>query len=66
MGEIARAKVPRSRLFLQLGFILDTVPEQDRERWKKDFLPAPARILYALVGKRQYEKHRRLVYGDAA
>jgi hemerythrin-like domain-containing protein len=66
LGELGRTKVPRDRLFIQLGFILASMPEAERERWKRDFLPGPARLLYALVGKRQYEKHRRLVYGEAA
>lgn len=66
MGELARAKVPRERLFIQLGFILASIPEAEREKWKKDFLPVPARVLYALVGRRQYEKYRARVYGTAA
>lgn len=66
LGEAGRASIPRDRLFVQLGFVLDVVPEAERAQWKREFLPLPARVLYALVGKRQYEKHRRLVYGDLA
>lgn len=66
LAEAGRATVPKNRLFIQLGFILDSIPEQDRDRWMRDFLPLPARLLYTLMGRRQYEKHRKLVYGDLA
>ena len=66
IGEAGRAAVPRDRLFIQLGFILASLPDDQREKWKKEFLPAPARAMYALFGRRQYEKHRALVYGTAA
>jgi hypothetical protein len=66
MGELARAKVPSDRLAVHLGFLLASMPEAERDRWKKDFLPASARLAYDLVGRHQYEKQRKLVYGDAA
>ncbi|WP_052762212.1 hypothetical protein [Jiangella alkaliphila] len=66
MSEAGRASVPRDRLFIQLGFLLDAIPEGERARWMREFLPLPARVLYQADGRRQYEKHRRLVYGDLA
>ena len=66
MGEVARAKASGDRLFIQLGFLLASMPAADRDRWKKDFLPGSARLAYDLVGRLQFEKHRKLVYGDAA
>jgi hypothetical protein len=62
-GELALAKVPSDRLALYLGFLLASMPDGERDRWKKDFLPAQARLAYDVVGRRQYEKHRKLVYG---
>jgi hypothetical protein len=66
MGQSALAKVPGDRLFVYLGFLLASMPAADRDRWKKDFLPAQARVAYELVGRHQYERHRKLVYGAAA
>jgi hypothetical protein len=66
LGEEGRASVPKDRMFIQLGFILASLPTDRREKWKKEFLPLPARLMYALVGRRQYEQHRAKVYGTAA
>ncbi|MEO8093764.1 MAG: hemerythrin domain-containing protein, partial [Pseudolysinimonas sp.] len=66
IGGAARAAVPRDKQFVQLGFILASMPPEQREKWRKEFLPGPVRLLYNLVGKRQYEKHRALVYGNDA
>ena len=66
IGEMGRAGTPRDKQFVQLGFILDSMPEAEREAWRKQNLPGPVWLLYKLIGKRQYEKHRALVYGTAA
>ncbi len=66
MAELARTKVPGDRLSIYLGFLLSSMPEAERERWKKDFLPASSRLAYELVGRHQYEKQRKLVYGGDA
>lgn len=63
LGEAGRASVRRDRMFVQLGFILDSMPDADREKWRREFLPGPVRLLYALIGRRQYRKHRARVYG---
>lgn len=63
IGEMGRAGTPRDKQFVQLGFILDSMPEAERQTWRKENLPGPVWLLYRLFGKRQYEKHRALVYG---
>jgi hemerythrin-like domain-containing protein len=63
LGEHSRASVPKEMQFIQLGFILDSMAEADRAVWFKKNLPAPIRLLYNLVGKKQYEKYRSTVYG---
>lgn len=65
LGEHARAEIPRDQMFIQLGYILDSLPEDERDRWSKEFLPVPARIAWGLVGKRQFEKHRAELLGTA-
>ena len=42
------------------------MPVAERAAWRKENLPGPVWLLYKLIGKRQYEKHRALVYGPAA
>jgi len=65
IGEMGRSGTPRNQQFVQLGFILDSMPAGEREAWRKENLPGPVWLLYKLFGKRQYEKHRALVYGTA-
>lgn len=66
IGEMGRAGTPRDKQFVQLGFILDSMPDAEREAWRKENLPGPVWLIYKLIGKRQYDKHRALVYGSAA
>jgi hypothetical protein len=66
IGEMGRAGTPRDRQFVQLGFILESMPDAERETWRKKNLPGPVWLLYKLIGKRQYEKHRALVYDTAS
>lgn len=55
VGEAGLAAVPKSRLLVQLGYILeDQTPEERREFMTR--VPAPARLLFKLVGRRKYEK----------
>ena len=63
LGEHGRAAIPRNRMFIQLGFILDSMPPDVARRFFAEALPAPARVLYRLIGRRQYLAHRRKVYG---
>lgn len=67
LGERGRAGIPRDRQLIQLGFILESFdsPEERRE-WVKANLPIPVRLLMNVVGRRQYESHKRKVYGITA
>jgi hemerythrin HHE cation binding domain-containing protein len=62
LGERGRASIPKDRLLIQLGWILDGLdPEQ-----RKEFLasmPVPARLAWRLLGRRKFEKERRRIYG---
>jgi hemerythrin-like domain-containing protein len=66
LGEHGRAAIPKNRMFIQLGFILDSMPPEAARRFLDEALPAPARVLYRLIGRRQYLAHRRKVYGAFA
>ena len=63
LHEHGMASVPKDRLFLQLGWILEVVPADERAGWLRTNLPAPARVLWRLVGRRQFAAHRARVYG---
>lgn len=65
LHERGMAAVPRERLLLQLGWILEVVPAEERAGWLRTNLPAPARLLWRLVGRRRFAAHRALVYGTA-
>lgn len=63
MGEHARSgmqesrkELPRDMMAIQLGLMLATVPPDERPAWTKANLPAPVRLLYALLLKRRYER----------
>lgn len=63
LHEHGMASVPRSRLLIQLGWILDAVPPAERPGWLRTNLPAPARLLWHTVGRRRFAAHRARVYG---
>jgi hypothetical protein len=57
------AAIPRSRMFLQLGWLIDAMPPSERDGWLRTNLPAPVRLLWRTVGRRQFAAHRARVYG---
>jgi hemerythrin-like domain-containing protein len=66
LGEHGRASVPRDRQFIQLGMMLDAFDDPtERQAWMRANLPVPARVLFSLVGRRQFEAYRAKVYGLA-
>jgi hypothetical protein len=66
LGEHGRKSIPKNRQFIQLGYILDSMSPEDARAWAKENLPAPVRLLYRLIGKRQYDAEMRAVRGSAA
>lgn len=63
LGERGRASIPKDRLLIQLGWILEGVgPEERREFLAR--LPLPARLAWRLLGRRRFEQERRRIYGN--
>lgn len=62
LGERGRAGIPKDRLLVFLGFLLQAnTPEHGR-----DFLgrmPPPARLAWAVLGRRSFRKEYRRIYG---
>ena len=59
-----RKELPRDALSLQLGFLLASVPEAERDEWYRTNVPAPVRLLYQLLMKRRYENAMKELYPD--
>ncbi|QDO88727.1 hemerythrin domain-containing protein [Ornithinimicrobium ciconiae] len=58
-----RKATPRGQTFPMLGQILAAQPDGG-DQWLRKHLPAPVRLIWRLVGKRQYTAHRNeLVHG---
>jgi iron-sulfur cluster repair protein YtfE (RIC family) len=62
LGERGRASIPKDRLLIQLGWILDCIPALDRREFLRS-MPLPARILWPLIGRRSFAAEKRKVYG---
>lgn len=62
-GAHGRKSTPKGKTFPMLGGILAAQPDGGTE-WLAKNLPAPVRLVWKVLGRRQYEAHRRaLVQG---
>ncbi|MFJ3171952.1 hemerythrin domain-containing protein [Streptomyces roseus] len=62
VGERGLAETPRNRLMIALGAILeDSSPEERQEFMAR--LPVPARVLWRLLGQRQYRRETDRIRG---
>ena len=59
-----RKEWSRDVMSLQLGFLLASVPEDEREEWYRKNVPVPIRVLYLLLMKRRYENAMYELYPD--
>jgi iron-sulfur cluster repair protein YtfE (RIC family) len=62
LGERGRAGIPKDRLLIQLGWILDGLSDADRREFLKG-MPVPARVLWRLIGRRRFAAEKARVYG---
>jgi len=60
-----RRAVPPRWLFIQLGFMLDSMPDAERDPFLRN-LPAPARAAWALVGRPAFRRHRARLFSRKA
>ena len=63
LGERGRASIPKDRLLIQLGWILDGLSPAERKEFLHN-MPFAARIAWRLLGKRAFGKEQRRVYGS--
>lgn len=59
-----RRELGKDVMALQLGLLLASVPEAEREDWFRANVPAPVRVLYLLLLKRRYDSAMRELYPD--
>ena len=59
-----RKELPKDVMSLQLGLLLASVPEAERDEWYRENVPAPIRLLYLLLMKRRYERAMQELYPD--
>ncbi|MFF2369481.1 hemerythrin domain-containing protein [Agromyces sp. NPDC058110] len=52
----AQRHKPPMPIFVLLGLMIESVPEAEREQWLAKEMPAPVRLAYRAVGRRQYER----------
>lgn len=63
IGEFARKEAKPSMLFPQLGFMLDALGPDDGERFLRETMPAPVRLLWNSIGKGVYRRYRARLLG---
>jgi hemerythrin-like domain-containing protein len=59
-----RKELPKDVMSLQLGLLLASVPEADREEWFRTNVPAPIRLLHLLLMRRRYDRAMNELYPD--
>jgi hemerythrin-like domain-containing protein len=59
-----RKELPRDVMSLQLGLLLASVPEAERDEWFHENVPAPIRLIYLLLMKRRYDRAMQELYPD--
>lgn len=64
LGEHVRESVPKQELLIQLGWVVEALGPDVGPEFLREALPSPVRLVWTTVGKRQFAKHRRLVYGQ--
>jgi iron-sulfur cluster repair protein YtfE (RIC family) len=63
LGERGRAGIPKDRLLIQLGWMLDGTSAADRREFLAN-MPFAARVAWQLIGKRRFAKEKAAVYGS--
>lgn len=61
MGDHSANAIPKSRLLPQLGMLLASSTPEDRKTFYAD-LPLSVKVLWRLMGKRQYAKQFRVLF----
>ncbi|WP_395243002.1 hemerythrin domain-containing protein [Agromyces sp. MMS24-K17] len=61
--EASRHRPPLP-IFVLIGFMLESVPPAERDAWFASQMPAPIRVAYRAVGRKQYERAVRSLFPE--
>lgn len=56
VGETGLAAVPKNRLLVLLGALFEDATPEEQAQFLREYIPLPGRILYAVIGRRQYPR----------
>jgi hemerythrin-like domain-containing protein len=59
-----RKELGKDIMALQVGLLIASVPEDERDEWMRENIPVPIRLLYLLLMKRKYDQAMRELYPD--
>lgn len=59
-----RKELGKDVMSLQIGLLIASIPEDEREEWVHENIPAPIRVLYSLLMKRKYDRAMHELYPD--
>lgn len=62
LSEHGRKATPKGKTFVQLGVILAAQPDGGAA-WLRKNLPAPVRVIWRVVGRPRYRRHRAALLG---
>lgn len=66
VGDRAMASIPKSRLLVFLGYILEDATPDERTEFLGNHVPLPGRVSYRLIGRRKYEREASTLRRDLA
>ena len=66
IGKHGRSTIPGNRRMMHLGYILDSMSPAAGAVWIRANVPPPIRLIYRLVGKRQFEAEQRALHPETA
>jgi iron-sulfur cluster repair protein YtfE (RIC family) len=65
LGESSQKHTAKDVMFVQLGYLIASFPADERDATVRALLPWPVRVLWALIGRRQYMRYRAALAVDA-
>lgn len=58
LGETSQKHTRKDVMFVQLGYLIESLPPENRDAFVRVNLPWPVRMLWSLIGRRQYARYR--------
>ncbi|SDG68707.1 hemerythrin domain-containing protein [Microbacterium pygmaeum] len=65
LGKTSQKHTPKDVMFVQLGYLIQSLPERTRRDWVRANLPFLVRALWATIGRRRYSRYRAAMAVEA-